>query len=335
MAVTYSWEKRLDEALHQYELVLETDPGHLAAASGRARMLHWQGDVDAAARSYRQVLAIAPGHIEARLGLAATEVESLNLTDARDHYQEVLTAAPENPDAREGLRRLDEITRTRLAGRIGVALLDDTRAVTGHATVSYQWTRRWTVFGEYGVQAFSPGDAFAATPDVIVHRASAGAALRLDNKWTLAAAPTVQAADGQWHLGLAATAAFTPVEPLTLMVSARPGWTLDGRGDLLSWIGGEWRISPRWSASVQYFHYDDFASQRADAGVAKLAVQVLAPWRTEAGGGVEWRAGRPAWTAWSENRFAVARTVDLVFRYGFYHGVFDRHEMEAGVAVRF
>ncbi|MDH4064524.1 MAG: hypothetical protein OEW19_08990 [Acidobacteriota bacterium] len=156
LAVTYSWDDRLSDALDAYREALRLDPFSTSARLGEARVLAWLGQRNAAMARFEAVLDSEPANLEALNGLASVHVLSLRPDAARDYYARVLALAPGNQEARDGLRQAEAVRRVEVSVGLGAMSRPGSALRSVGLMATYRVTPELRVTGGYDTSARDP-----------------------------------------------------------------------------------------------------------------------------------------------------------------------------------
>jgi protein O-mannosyl-transferase len=103
LGLTYFQQGRLDEAIRQYQKVLQSDPNEIDALNNLGSALLQQGRTDEAIASYQKVLARAPDSAAAHNALALAYVQQGRMDEAVAHLQKALASRPDYVEAHYNL----------------------------------------------------------------------------------------------------------------------------------------------------------------------------------------------------------------------------------------
>ena len=92
-------------AAERYRMVLQSEPGNIAAAANLGTSLAQLGDIDAAMEQFAKVLELAPHNLTAHFNLGALLLQHDQPDQARRHYQAVIEQRPQDREALLGLAR--------------------------------------------------------------------------------------------------------------------------------------------------------------------------------------------------------------------------------------
>lgn len=93
---------RVDEALAQYDRLLDEEPTDVETLFQKGRAQTEAGDVEGAERSYERALEIAPDHLPSRYNLANLHRRQGNLEEALAGFRELIARDPNHERARIG-----------------------------------------------------------------------------------------------------------------------------------------------------------------------------------------------------------------------------------------
>ncbi|MGQ9630678.1 MAG: tetratricopeptide repeat protein [bacterium] len=71
LALLLSWRRRFDEAIAEYNTMLQERPNDVETMNGLARVISWKGNYEEALDIYRQILELDPKYNKARLGISS------------------------------------------------------------------------------------------------------------------------------------------------------------------------------------------------------------------------------------------------------------------------
>ncbi len=104
---------RWQEALADYQRVIDLCPQAAEAYNNMGNVLHARGDLDAAVRAFRQALVLKPDYLEARIHLGHALKMTGDLDAAAKAYHRVLSEAPERVEiyrSLAGMKRFEDET---------------------------------------------------------------------------------------------------------------------------------------------------------------------------------------------------------------------------------
>ncbi len=105
LARALSWERRFDESLRHYEVLLErVGPNRVSIELERSQVLSWKGDLAATERGYSAILAQNHQNADALLGLAQIRRWAGRAKDALSPIEQAAKIAPNRADIQEELR---------------------------------------------------------------------------------------------------------------------------------------------------------------------------------------------------------------------------------------
>ena len=117
-------QRKLDEALAEYQTILSVLPAHVGASLAIAKIYQRQQAYDQAEAMYLQVLAIRPADLNTRALLAALYFKANRLDDSIKEYQKILAMAPNSDIGDEADAKLN-ILYSRRAEELSTQLVDD------------------------------------------------------------------------------------------------------------------------------------------------------------------------------------------------------------------
>ena len=338
LAVTHAWAGELEEALALYEEVLTTQPDNVPARNGRARTLHWQGDTKAARAGYEAVLADVPEDMEAQLGLAALDVAELKTRAARARYAAILERDPDNVEAVRGMKNVREVQRQRvyLGGGAKYLVVPGDARLGGEGRLEVRVSDRVSLHADYDGSGFVLRDPTISTTG-ISHVGRAGVAVKVDRRRKVTVLPRyrlVLRQDLRSHHSVPVEVYGKVSDKLVVMGALRPGMDDQGTPDLFGWAGVEAQPLQRLALVGQTFHYVDGNQTHAHAVVGRARVRAAKFLDLEAGGGWSWQ-GWHAGTVLGGLTLHLPGQVDVVGRYEYLRGAFERHTVFVGLGLRF
>jgi len=99
----YAQSGQFDQAIAEYEAVLETDPENVSALANLGVVYYHTEQWDLAKAQYERALAVAPDDADLHSNLAAVHVQKNELDAALDEYLKAVELAPDLAPAHFGL----------------------------------------------------------------------------------------------------------------------------------------------------------------------------------------------------------------------------------------
>ena len=106
---------KLDEAIHNYQRLLELKPDLPSALQGLGAALVLRGDLEAACQTYEKALTLSPNSTEIHLRLGVLRLQQGQLPKAAQHLEEVLKSQPDHGLAHAQMGHLRLATGDRAA----------------------------------------------------------------------------------------------------------------------------------------------------------------------------------------------------------------------------
>ena len=337
LAVTLSWDSKLEPAREQYATLIARDPTDQVARVGHARMLAWQGRLQQARTELTTLIEEDPDDLDARKTLAFTNAADMRLSDARSGYEAVLARDPDDTEARDGLERLSETSRIRLdafGGYANIASLH--HAGVGDLGLAIDLRASWTLLAGYATSVTRFDDPVLSGSLAQQHTPRIGVVANIRRRIYMGLHYRALIAGRDHHHGVTGEVSVKVGRALSLGAAVRPGIWADGHFDVLGRVGAEANLGRKVSVGANWYGYGDAVrNQASHAVVGRVRVTVVPRWILGAGGGWIYDLTTHGAVAMGETEIVVSDRVSLLARYELLYGTFVRHTVGLGARVSF